>query len=155
VKQHKPNRVGSQAGSNLTGANPTEANPTGANPAEVKGAAGNHRRLVNVLLLAAVVALFAVPLALKVNSGDQPEGEAYAGTDSAAAAVVSEVDPRYRPWFSPLFEPSSAEVESGLFAIQAALGAGAFGYAFGRLSARRRSLTPAIDLVAPVPVAEA
>jgi cobalt/nickel transport protein len=147
VKQREANRVGSPAGSNLTGSNPTE----------VKRAVRNRSRLVNVLLLAAVVALFAVPLALKVNSGDRPAGEAYAGTDSTAAAVVSEVDPHYRPWFSPLFEPSSAEVESGLFAVQAALGAGAFGYAFGRLSARRRSLTPAIDLVAPAPapVAEA
>jgi cobalt/nickel transport protein len=96
-------------------------------------------RLLNLVLLAAVVALFAVPLALRLNAGGQAGEESYAGTDSTAGELVAEVDPGYQPWFSPLFEPSSAEVESGLFALQAAAGAGTFGYAVGRLSGRRRA----------------
>jgi cobalt/nickel transport protein len=99
----------------------------------------NRSRLLNLALLAVVVALFAVPLALRLNTDGQAEGESYAGTDSTAGELVAEVDPAYRPWFSPLFEPSSGEVESGLFALQAAAGAGTFGYVVGRLSGRRRA----------------
>jgi cobalt/nickel transport protein len=100
-----------------------------------------RNRIVNLLLLVGVVALFAVPLAIGMNTSGQPAGEAYAGTDSKAADAVEQVDPGYKPWFSPLFEPGSSEVESGLFSLQAALGAGAFGFALGRLSGRRGSRT--------------
>lgn len=95
-------------------------------------------RLINLALLAAVVALFAVPLALRAGTGGSAEGPAYTGTDSTAAEAVARVDPGYRPWFSPLFQPPSGEVESGLFAVQAALGAGVCGFVLGRLSGRRR-----------------
>jgi cobalt/nickel transport protein len=96
-----------------------------------------RRRLVNLALLVAVVALFAIPYLIRTHAGG---GGAYAGTDSAAVSQVQKVDPTYRPWFRPVFETSSTEVQSGLFAIQAAIGGGAFGFVIGRLSARR---TPA------------
>jgi cobalt/nickel transport protein len=98
----------------------------------------SRSRWVDVLLLAAVVAVFAVPLGLRLGV-DPAAGEAYGGSDAAAETVVGQVNPDYRPWFSPLFEPSSGEVESGLFALQAAVGAGVFGFVLGRLSARRRA----------------
>lgn len=99
---------------------------------------GRRRGLwVNLLLLLAAVALFAIPLGLRLNASDAPEGEAYAGSDGQAENVIAEVDPGYEPWFSPLFEASSGEVESGLFAVQAALGAGGFGFFLGRMSGRR------------------
>lgn len=96
-------------------------------------------RVVNLLLLIGVIALFAIPLAFGMNTNGQPAGSAYAGSDSVAVTTVQEVDPGYKPWFHPLFQPSSSEVESGLFALQAALGAGAFGFALGRLSGRRQT----------------
>ncbi len=40
----------------------------------------------------------------------------------------------YEPWFSNIWEPPSGEIESMLFALQAALGAGFIGYFFGRLA---------------------
>jgi cobalt/nickel transport protein len=98
-------------------------------------------RIVNLLLLIGVVALFAGPLAMGMNTSGQPAGAAYAGSDDKARAAVRQVDPGYKRWFSPVFQPGSTEVESGLFALQAALGAGAFGFALGRLSARRASPT--------------
>ncbi|MFP5068712.1 energy-coupling factor ABC transporter substrate-binding protein [Pseudonocardia nantongensis] len=85
--------------------------------------------LVNVLLVVAVVALFAVPVLFV-------EGE-YAGTDGQAGEVIEETG--YQPWFSPVWEPPSGEIESGIFAMQAAAGAGVLGYCLGVARTRRRA----------------
>ena len=97
-----------------------------------------RRLAVDLALLLLVVAIFAVPLALRLNTDGQPEGESYAGSDSSATTKVEEIDPDYDVWFDPLFEPSSGEIESGLFALQAAVGAGTLGFIIGRLSGNRR-----------------
>ncbi len=43
------------------------------------------------------------------------------------------------PWFQPIAPPAGGEIESGLFAMQAAIGSGIFFYALGRLSGKRRA----------------
>ncbi|MGL5406472.1 MAG: energy-coupling factor ABC transporter substrate-binding protein [Propionibacteriaceae bacterium] len=73
--------------------------------------------------------------------GDAPEGEAFGGTDSAVTEKLEEAGTE--PWFKPIFEPGSGEVESGLFAMQAALGAGLFGWCIGRLGRRKAADAPA------------
>lgn len=82
----------------------------------------------NLLLLAAVLALTILPLLLPVTGGlDEP----FAGADGQAEAAILAGHPAYEPWFAPLWEPPSGEIESLLFALQAALGAGLLGYYLG------------------------
>lgn len=66
-----------------------------------------------------------------------PEGEeSFAGTDASAPELVSE-----RTGFVPRLESpidlGGPEVESGIFALQAALGAGTIGYVIGRVRPRK------------------
>ncbi|RKN34092.1 energy-coupling factor ABC transporter substrate-binding protein [Micromonospora musae] len=89
---------------------------------------------INLLLLLAVVLLAVAPVALGLGSGEEP----FAGADALAEQAIVDDHPDYEPWFSPIYEPPSGEVESALFALQAALGAGFLGYYFGVARTRRR-----------------
>ncbi|MBK9578988.1 MAG: energy-coupling factor ABC transporter substrate-binding protein [Fibrobacterota bacterium] len=88
----------------------------------------------NALLLGAAVALAVFALAI----GRPSSGEAFAGADALARAAINEIDPGYKPWFSPLWEPPSGEIESLIFGLQAASGAGVLCYALGFWRGRRR-----------------
>lgn len=61
-----------------------------------------------------------------------PDAE-FGGADGEAENVISSIDPNYEPWDPglPTFEPPSGEIESLLFALQAAIGALIIGYFFG------------------------
>ena len=67
------------------------------------------------LLIVLMIALVVIPLLFI-------EGE-YGGADDAAGEVIEESNPDYEPWFNSIFEPKSGEIESLLFALQAAIGA--------------------------------
>ncbi|MFD3994496.1 energy-coupling factor ABC transporter substrate-binding protein [Streptomyces sp. NPDC058548] len=90
---------------------------------------------INTLLLLVVAALAVLPLVLGL--GDHKE-EPFAGADAEAETAITELQPDYEPWFSPLYEPPSGEIESALFALQAALGAGVLAYYFGLRRGRRQ-----------------
>ncbi|PZG20883.1 energy-coupling factor ABC transporter substrate-binding protein [Micromonospora craterilacus] len=89
---------------------------------------------INLLLLLAVVALAVAPLALGLGSGEEP----FTGADALAEEAIVADHPDYEPWFSSIYEPPSGEIESALFALQAALGAGFLGYYFGVARTRQR-----------------
>lgn len=92
-------------------------------------------RLVNVLLLAAVALLAVLPVALGAGAGKE---EPFGGADAEAERAITENDPDYEPWYDSLYTPASEEISSGLFAAQAALGAGVIGYVLGTVRAGRR-----------------
>jgi len=56
----------------------------------------------------------------------------FGGADGQIQEVIGEVDSAYEPWFESLWTPPSGEIESLLFALQAALGAGYIGYYIGK-----------------------
>ncbi|MFC9794651.1 energy-coupling factor ABC transporter substrate-binding protein [Streptomyces sp. NPDC057695] len=96
---------------------------------------------INTLLLLVVAALAVLPLALGL--GDHKE-EPFVGADAEAETAITELRPDYEPWFSPLYEPPSGEIESALFALQAALGAGVLAYYFGLRRGRRQGAAQAV-----------
>jgi len=63
--------------------------------------------------------------------------ELFAGSDGQAEAAITQIRPDYVPWFAPLWEPPSGEIESLLFGLQAALGAGVIGYCLGLYRGRK------------------
>nr|WP_120491863.1 energy-coupling factor ABC transporter substrate-binding protein [Corynebacterium lactis] len=93
--------------------------------------------LVTGLLIAAIAVIAIFPMFF--NFGDPASEEQFGGTDSIASDVIMENDPNYTPWFEPLVGELPGEVESGLFALQAGLGAGVLGYAIGFYRGKNRS----------------
>lgn len=85
-----------------------------------------------VVILLAICALIAIiPLLFIPDSS-------FSGSDDAAEDAITEIDPSYHVWASPVMEPPGSETESLLFCLQAAIGAGVFGYGLGVLRERSR-----------------
>ncbi|MCC8988553.1 MAG: energy-coupling factor ABC transporter substrate-binding protein [Candidatus Contendobacter sp.] len=70
--------------------------------------------------------------------GSHRKGAEFAGSDGQAMEIVAAIQPGYQPWFRFVWEPPT-EIASGLFALQAALGAGVLGYYLGFRRGRARS----------------
>jgi len=88
--------------------------------------------LKNFLLAALVVALAVVPLMTLKHAE-------FGGADGQAEEAITQLHPEYKPWFAPFWEPPGGEVESLLFALQAAIGAGVLGYGLGFLRGKGES----------------
>ena len=76
----------------------------------------------NWILLLMAVAIVVLPLLIK-------GGAEFGGSDGQAQDMIDGAG--YQPWFEPLWTPPSKEIESLLFSLQAALGAGLLGYYVG------------------------
>lgn len=81
----------------------------------------------NTILAALLILIIAVPLLFLSDSE-------FSGSDGEASDAVSEIQEDYEPWFESLWEPPSGEIESLLFCIQAAIGAGTIGFVLGRVT---------------------
>lgn len=84
----------------------------------------------NLILIIIVILISVIPLLTLKNAE-------FAGADGLAETAITEIAPDYKPWFSPIYEPDSGEIESLLFALQAAIGAGVMGFILGRITAKK------------------
>lgn len=84
----------------------------------------------NLILIIIVIIIAVIPLLTLKNAE-------FAGADGLAETAITEIAPDYKPWFSPIYEPASGEIESLLFALQAAIGAGVMGFILGRITAKK------------------
>lgn len=101
--------------------------------------------LMNGLLLAAVVLLTLLPLLIVKPPAAVPGAEPtaiFTGTDAQAQGVIQTLAPEYQPWSTSRFKPPSVEIESLLFALQAALGAGVIGYYAGYVRGKKSATPP-------------
>lgn len=103
--------------------------------------------MVSVALVVALVLVLGVSFA--IGGLHTTPDRRFTGTDSAAVAQIQAASPGYQPWFTPFFQPGSTEVESGLFALQAAIGGCVLGFAVGALWGRRRAPLPVPPAVPP------
>ena len=84
----------------------------------------------NLILIIIVILISVIPLLTLKNAE-------FAGADGLAETAVTEIAPNYKPWFSSIYEPASGKIESLLFALQAAIGAGVMGFILGRITAKK------------------
>lgn len=82
-----------------------------------------------LIIIALVIGIFP----LFISNGE------FGGADGQAEEMITVINPNYKPWAESLFEPASGEVESTLFALQAAIGGAVIGFGFGRLSVGKKS----------------
>ena len=84
----------------------------------------------NVILSIFVIVLAVLPLVMLKDAE-------FSGADGLAETAITEIKPDYTPWFSSIYEPESVEIESLLFAVQAAIGAGVVGFVLGRITSKK------------------
>ncbi|WP_456474185.1 energy-coupling factor ABC transporter substrate-binding protein [Candidatus Pyrohabitans sp.] len=74
--------------------------------------------------------VFLLMLLLPLTLAEEPEP--WSGADALAEQKIVEITGgEYEPWFSPIWEPPSSEIETFLFSLQAAVGALVIGYFVG------------------------
>lgn len=96
-----------------------------------------NKLFMNILLMLIAAAIAVIPLVIIRDSK-------FSGADGAAADMIREESPAYEPWFEPLWTPPGNEIESLLFALQAAAGSGivclVIGYYIGRKQERNKNV---------------
>ncbi len=92
-------------------------------------------------IVAAILVVFIGAFAYVSSTGNHE----WSGADVQAGNTIDELTGRsYQPWFQPIYTPPSGEIESLLFALQAASGAIIIGYFLGyyRGLAKARAVAP-------------
>lgn len=91
----------------------------------------NKSIIKTIVLILIVIALVLLPL-LIVKDGE------FGGADGEAEVAITEINKDYEPWYSPLIEPKSGEIESLLFVLQAVIGSGIVFYVLGYMRGRKK-----------------
>ena len=89
------------------------------------------------IAVAALIVIFAAVFLFQDAAIRASGEEAWGGADGAAAELIESSG--YEPWIDPFWEPPSGEIESLLFALQAAIGAIVIGYIFGYWQGGRKA----------------
>ena len=89
------------------------------------------------LAVAALILVFAAVFLYQDAAIRASGEEAWGGADGNAADLIEASG--YEPWVDPFWEPPSGEIESLLFALQAAIGAVVIGYIFGYWRGSRKT----------------
>lgn len=88
------------------------------------------------LIIVAIILVFTAQFLYISSSGNAQ----FNGADGEAEGVIQDLtDGTYEPIADPLWEPPSGEIESLLFALQAAFGALIIGYFFGYYNGKNQS----------------
>jgi cobalt/nickel transport protein len=87
----------------------------------------------NLILAILLVVIAAFPLLFLKDAE-------FSGSDDQAKEAITQIDKNYKPWFSPIWEPPSAEIESLLFSLQAAIGSGIVCYYLGYLKGKSKGM---------------
>lgn len=85
---------------------------------------------INISLLAGVALILLIPLFLYSNAE-------FEGADGNAKQVIHKIDPDFSPWFEHIWQPPGGEIETLLFSLQAATGAGILFFILGYLKGKR------------------
>ncbi len=85
----------------------------------------------NLILVLAIAAILVIPLIVLRDAE-------FAGADGLAEEAITQIAPDYEPWAQPISEPASGEIESMLFALQAAVGSGIVCFILGRITAKKK-----------------
>ncbi|WP_425802521.1 energy-coupling factor ABC transporter substrate-binding protein [Desulfitobacterium sp. Sab5] len=85
----------------------------------------------NSLLAICAVLIIFMPLVFS-------KGE-FIGADDKATTAIQGIDPNYQPWFKRIYQPPGSEVESLLFAVQAAAGSGIVCFYLGYKKGQKKS----------------
>ncbi|KUG20660.1 MAG: energy-coupling factor ABC transporter substrate-binding protein [Methanomicrobiaceae archaeon] len=95
------------------------------------------KHALEIAVAAVIIILAAVFLAQNAGMQEASGEEAWGGADSEAAELIEASG--YEPWIDPIWKPPSGEIESLLFAMQAAIGALVIGYFFGYWKGSRKA----------------
>ncbi|MEN8904342.1 MAG: energy-coupling factor ABC transporter substrate-binding protein [Clostridiales bacterium] len=98
---------------------------------DIKDSKSYKSIIKNLILVAIVITLAVLPLII-VKDGE------FGGADGEAEEVITDINADYEPWFSPIFEPKSGEIESLLFVLQAAIGSAVVFYGLGYMRGRKK-----------------
>jgi cobalt/nickel transport protein len=83
----------------------------------------------NTLILLGIICVIIFLAPLIMYNGHGEDDGYFGGADDAAGKAVEKTG--FEPWMSSIWEPPSGEIESLIFALQAAIGAIIIGYFFG------------------------
>ena len=85
----------------------------------------------NIILLILFALLVIVPLLLN-------PGAEYGGSDGNAELTINEISPSYTPWFEPIWQPPSGEIESLMFTLLAVAGSSTIAYYLGYMKGKNK-----------------